>query len=256
MLERAVDRPLEFNGTHITAGRLAQARGLGGDGLIVLCEFGSQLFRVGARALDDLLRVLAGRGKFAIPVPIDTDGIGGAEDAWLPDPRTGLIRLRDWPERSRNGRSGRNGDEMNVVGGFGDHPDDARLFDRAERRFDPLLADSQAVGVQFDAVRAGPGRSEDADGHAQQFAESSGQVAHAESLIDRHLREQSQADQHPARQETPAGILGVDLARIRIGPPRGRTRGIAGPDRGDAVAVIEQREPVVKCQHEVRLQGR
>src|SRR5216117_2248203 len=142
VVERAVDRPLEFNGTHITAGRLAQARGLGGDGLIVLCEFGSQLFRVGARALDDFLRVLAGRGKFAIPVPIDTDGIGGAEDAWLPDQRTGLIRLRDWPERSRNGRSGRNGDEMNVVGGFGDHPDDARLFDRAERRFDPLLADS------------------------------------------------------------------------------------------------------------------
>ena len=98
VVERAVDRPLEFNGTHITAGRLAQARGLGGDGLIVLCEFGSQLFRVGARALDDLLRVLAGRGKFAIPVPIDTDGIGGAEDAWLPDPRTGLIRARDRPD--------------------------------------------------------------------------------------------------------------------------------------------------------------
>src|SRR5947207_4424802 len=91
VLQRDLGSFVEFGGAHIPAGRLAQTRHLSADGLVISCQLGDQLLGLRTGAFQDLLRITARRGELAVAVPIDPDGIGRGEDAWCPDPRTGLI---------------------------------------------------------------------------------------------------------------------------------------------------------------------
>ena len=175
-----------------------------------------------------------------------------------------MIRLRNRPVRPVDRRAGRDSDQIRVVSGPWNDPHDARFLDRADGRFNLLLAYLHAVRIKLHAVRARPRRAEHGDGHAHQFTKRSCKVADLEFVFHGHLRQQAQADQHAAFKETPTGFLDVDLSGDGIAAHHvaaaltddvaAHIVTVARTDRRDAVAVIQQRKPVAKRQHQIRLQ--